>query len=155
LLPFCAMGSTIGAVRGPDGCGYYSQGGPGEPTPSLVYVFKDGEVWAINTLFLSVLPDLILLEEARFTESLERCSDFLASIGIAGPYRWVAGMEGVQDRHLREDALGRKIGPCLVDVIESEGVFKSGDDARQTLEPFFEKFFEECGLERPSRLPAR
>ncbi|MFY9559604.1 MAG: hypothetical protein WAQ52_05155 [Terriglobales bacterium] len=152
LLPFYDPGSGTGGVRGPDGCGFYYNNGPG-PAPSLVYAFSDGEVWSINTLYLAIRPDLILFEENRFVRSLEQCVDFLNGLGIPGPYRWVAGFEGVRDRHLLEDNFRRKRGLCLVDVIEFEGSFKSGDNAQQILEPFFEEVFEKCGLERPARAP--
>jgi hypothetical protein len=40
----------------------------------------------------------------------------------------------------------------LVDVIEWEGSFKTGDSAKARLEPFFEEVFERCGLTRPAKV---
>jgi hypothetical protein len=142
------MTGAIGGVRGRDGYGYYDADGP-DPTSRLVYAFTDGEVWSINTIYLAIRPDLILLEEERVAKSLDQCVDFLKGLGIAGPYRWVAGLEGVLDRHLRVDAFGRKSGLCQEEIIESEGFFKAGDNAQQVLEPFFESLFDKCGLDRP------
>ncbi|MFZ0954036.1 MAG: hypothetical protein WAN17_17325 [Candidatus Sulfotelmatobacter sp.] len=148
LLPFYEPGPSIGSVRGVDGYGFYRSEGLTEPTGSLVYVFTDGEVWTINTLFLALRPDLLLLEEGKFVKSLEQCSNFLKGLNIPGPYRWVAGMEGVKNRHLREDRFGRRTGICLVNIIEEEGVLKSGDDPQKAIEPFFEEVFDKCGLRR-------
>jgi hypothetical protein len=151
LLPFYEPGSSFGGVRGADGCGFYNNVGP-EATPSLVYVFSDGEVWAINTMYLSIRPDLIFFDEDRIVKSLEQCVDFLKGLGISGPYRLIAGLEGILDRHLQEDTFRRKRGLCLVDVIEWEGSFKTGDSAKARLEPFFEEVFERCGLTRPAKV---
>ena len=63
-------GPSVGGVRGADGFGFYHNRGPAEPTPSLVYVFTDGEVWTINTFFALLTADLILLDETKFVKSL-------------------------------------------------------------------------------------
>jgi hypothetical protein len=65
----------------------------------------------------------------------------------------VAGFEGILDRHLRVDTFGRKTGLCQVDVIESEGFYKTGDNSQRALEPFFEEVFDKYGLDRPVRAP--
>jgi hypothetical protein len=152
LLPFYEPGSSIGGVRGPDGFGFYRDNGL-DPVPSLVYAFTDGEIWSINTLYLTIDLELIFLEEEKLVKSLDQCVDYLKSLGILGPYRWVAGLEGIRDRYLCVDAFGRKRGLCQVDIIESEGVFKSGDNSQQVLEGFFEEVFDKCGLDRPPKVP--
>jgi hypothetical protein len=128
LLPFYEPGGAIGGVRGPDGYGYYDSDGP-EPTSRLVYAFTDGEVWSINTLCLAIKPDLIRRRSHR-KEPRSMCVEFLKGLGIPGPYRWVAGFEGILVRHLRADAFGRKTGLCQVDIIESEGFYK--DNSQQS-----------------------
>lgn len=152
LLPFYEPSGSIGGVRGPDGCGFYFPDGA-KPTPSLVYAFTDGEVWAINTLYLSLVPGLIHLEEEKLVKSLDQCIDFLKGLGIPGPYRWVAGLEGVHDRCLRVDHFGRKIGLCQESVIEFVGSYKTGEKSQQVLETFFEEVFDKCGLTRPAIAP--
>jgi len=154
LLPFYEPGGSIGGVRGPDGCGFFNEFGA-EPTPSLVYVFTDGEVWSINTFYLAVKRDLIYFEEQKIVKSLQDCVAFLSGLGIPGPYRWVAGFEGIRERYLRENIFGMKSGLCQLDVIESEGTFRAGDDAQLTIEPFFEKVFDQCGVDRPSKDPVK
>jgi hypothetical protein len=148
VLPFYDPGGSIGGMQGPDGSGFYDAEGP-EPTSRLVYAFTDSEVWSINNINLSLLPDLILFEEEKLVQSLDPCVDFLKGLGIPGPYHWVAGVEGVLNRYLRQDAFGRKSGTCQIDLIESEGFFKAGDDPKAVLEPFFEEVYDKCGLDRP------
>ena len=70
-------------MRGPDGYGFYDGDGP-EPTSRLVYVFTDGEVWSVNTLYLAIKPDLILFEEDRIVKSLDQCVEFLKGLAIPG-----------------------------------------------------------------------
>ena len=155
LLPFYDPGPSIGGVRGPDGCGFYHNRGPEEPTPSLLYVFADDEIWSINTLRLALRQDLLLLEEDQWLQSLGQCVDFLHNqLGVKGPYRCVAGVEEVLERHLREDIFRRKSGLCLVPTIEREQLFRLGDDPRDVLEPFFEEVYDKCGLTRPQRATA-
>ena len=114
-------------------------------------MFTDDEIWAINTLRLSLRSDLLLLEEDQWVQSVRQCIDFLHNhLSVNGPYRCVAGVEGVLDRYLREDSF-RKSGVCSVPTIEVEKFFKLGDDPRDVLEPFFDEVFDKCGLTRPLR----
>lgn len=155
LLPFYDPGQGIGGVWGSDGCGFYNNYGPLEPAPGLVYVFTDDEIWTINTLRLSIRPDLILLDEAQFVKSLAQCVAFLnEQLGASGPYRCVAGMEDVMDRYLWEDDFRRKSGQCSVGTVEVEEFFKLGDSLQDVLEPFFEEVFDKCGMRRPERAAA-
>jgi hypothetical protein len=98
VLPLCELAGSVGLVRSGDGCGYYPLLGK-ESSPSGVFIFSDGEIWAISTFFLAFKPEWILLEEARFTSSLEQCADFLNRLAIPGPYHWVAGTEGILNRY--------------------------------------------------------
>lgn len=153
-LPFYDPGPGTGKVRGEDGCGFYSFAGPKEPAPSLVYVFTDCEIWTINTFFAQLTQDLILLDEGQFVRSLEQCVKFLGGLGVPGPYRWVAGLEAVKNRYLREDEFRRRTGPCLADTIEEKGLISAGDSAEASLESFFEEVFDKCGLRRQQKTAA-
>ncbi len=72
---------------------------------------------------------------------------------------------GLTNAHLSKAAKGAaasvvvmpariKDGPapatCQVDLIESEGLFKAGDNPKAVLEPFFEEVYDKCGLDRPA-----
>lgn len=144
LVPLCAYGQYSSFVRGNDGVGIHAAL-KGEPSPTLVYAFKTGEVWAINAWVLEQAKGRIVLEEDRFSKSLEALAVFLKSLGMAGPYRWIAGMEELKGRYLE---VGRRLGtygPCMENVIEKEGGYRTGDDAVQSLRPFFDEIFDQCG----------
>jgi hypothetical protein len=126
------------------------------PSPGIVFVFTDGEIWAIDTYPLTALPKLIVLDESKFARSLQESAAFLKDrLSIPGPYRWVAGIEGVKGRSLplSNNLLAGARGPCAVDPIEEDGSFIIDQDPAAVLEPFFEKVFESCGVARPRRAP--
>jgi hypothetical protein len=148
LVPLCEYGQYLGLVRGNDGVGIHSAL-KGEPSPTLVYAFTTGEVWAINAWVLERAQGRIVLEEDRFSKSLETLAFFLKSLGMVGPYRWIAGMEELEGRYLDSGARFRAYGPCMKNVIEKDGTYLPGDDAALSLRPFFDEIFDQCGTERP------
>jgi hypothetical protein len=154
-MPLLGAYSNILSVRGGDGAGLCMPLGDG-PSPGIVFLFTDGEIWMIDTYPLAALPKLISLDESKFARSLQESGAFLNDrLGIPGPYRWVAGLEGVKGRSLAvsNNRFGGTRGPCTVDPIEEEGTFEAGEDPAAVLEPFFEKVFESCGVVRPHMRP--
>jgi hypothetical protein len=134
-------------ARGSDGIGLCMPLDP-EPSACLVYVFTDGEIWAIDTFSFKALPKLIQLDELGLALSLKQFAVFLNDhLKIPPPYRWVAGIEGVQGRALPVGNYQSR-GPCIADVVEEEGIFNIGDDPAAALEPFFEQVYEQCGVGR-------
>ncbi len=81
---------------------------------------------------------MIVLNESRFAQSLQMSADFLSRLGFNGPYRWIAGMEGVNGRFISSDGT-RKWGPCMSDTMAVPGTFNLTDDPADALEPFFRK----------------
>lgn len=137
-------------LRGAEGAGLCTPLDP-EPSPALVYVFTDGEIWALDTYPFKALPKIISLDEQRLSETMKVFAKFLEdTLQVPSPYRWVIGLEGVKGRSLPGQNYGVR-GPCTTDLIELEGVFKTGDDPAQLLEPFFEQVFEQCGVTRQPR----
>jgi hypothetical protein len=154
-MPLLGAYSNILSVRGGDGAGLCMPLGDG-PSPGIVFLFTDGEIWTIDTYPLAALPKLISLDESKFARSLQESGAFLNDrLGIRGPYRWVAGLEGVKGRSLplSNNLLAGARGPCAVDPIEEDGSFIIDQDPAAVLEPFFEKVFESCGVARPRRAP--
>jgi hypothetical protein len=150
-LPLYGGGGQSSSVRNNDGFGLCAVF-PNHPAVSVVYVFTDGEIWAIDTFSSQSLPDVIPLDESMFVNSLQQCADFLRELNINGPYRWIAGFEGVNARFIDRpnDPMRRKAGPCMADVIEREGTFKTGDNPTSALELFFADIYDQCGLRRPT-----
>ena len=109
ILPLCDANDFPSLVWSSDGCGFIRRVGK-EPSHTVAYMFTDGEIWAISTTFLHFYPELIVLEEERYVKSLERCAEHLRMTGIKEPYRWVAGMEGIEGRYL-PSARGLMRGP--------------------------------------------
>ena len=153
-FPLSALGGANAIISSSDGCGICLSTNT-EKTPNLVFVFKDGEVWAINTFSLQNRQQLIILDEPIWARSLQAAAEFLNAAGFPGPYRWIAGMEGVNGRYfMPKDALQRKFGPCLSDIPQKEGIFNLEDDPAKALEPFFELVWDQCQVERPKNNPS-
>jgi hypothetical protein len=152
LIPLYRPYSNTFSVRGADGAGVIPLR-DSDSTPALVFMFTDAEIWTVDTYSLEALPELIPLDEAGFGKSLEQCPTFLRDrLGIGGPFRWVAGLEGVSGRALPipNDRFGRTRGPCAKNLIEKSGTYSLGDDPAGALEPFFAEIFEQCGAMRPA-----
>ncbi len=59
-------------------------------------------------------------------------------------------MEGIQNRRLvLADRPNAKLGTCIVDRIEKDGMYDASQDPGLALRPFFEEVFEVCGAVRP------
>ena len=150
-VPMMQIPTSIGFVRGEDGCGYYR--GFDVDANCVAYVFNTGELCIVNSSVVGA-SQYVLFEESIFFETLNQCCLFLDRLGCTRPYRWVAGMEGLHRRHLVSNSARRTIGPCLADVIEEEGTYAKDENAAGLLAPFFEKIFDKCGARR-TRGPSR
>jgi hypothetical protein len=154
LMPLYGRYSNTFSVRGGDGAGVFPLP-DSESTPTIVFMFRDAEIWAIDTYPFRD-PKLIPLDEDGYAKSLRHCANFLSQrFRIGDPFHWVAGLEGVSGRLLPipNDRFGRKRGPCAADLIEHEGSFRLSDDPYDALGPFFEEVCEQCGVKRPPRKP--
>lgn len=149
IVPLVRPAQSIGFVRGEDGGGFYPVQGT-DMVNSVAYVFNTGEIWVIDA-WLSQIPQYLELDERIFSATLQQCAEFLSRIGIGGPYKWIAGMEGIQDRRLvLADRPNARLGTCIVDRIEKDGMYDTSQDPGLALGPFFEEVFEVCGAVRPA-----
>jgi hypothetical protein len=147
MVPLLHMSQSIGFVRGADGGGYFSVEGE-DTTWSVAYVFTTGEIWLIDS-WLARVPNYVQLDEAAFTATLSKCATFLSErFGLAGPYHWEAGFEGISGRMLSLPGQYIAKGTAVGDVVEASGEFQLGDDAVETLRAFFEKVYDCFGLRR-------
>lgn len=123
VLPLFDLRTTTGQVLASDGSAYFKTIDE-KKTPQTVFAFTDAEVWAIDTWTLRQFPNLVYLDETRFTRSLQMAAEFLDRLGFKGPYRWIAGMEGVNNRFLSSPN-GPKRGLCMSDTLKKRGYFQS------------------------------
>ncbi len=158
LSPFYG---DAGFLREEDGFGVYAfKGDDSSETNSVAFVFETGEIWSIDTTLLSFDgEDRLFFEEIakRYTTCLEKYGHFLQLLDIVGPYRWIAGLEGVKKRHLVIPAPPKhmSIGPgpvCRADVITEEGTYDTKEPPASSLRPFFDLIFRKCGTSRPDYL---
>jgi hypothetical protein len=127
-------------------------------TDFVAFAFKSGEVWAISTYPLRTNPDdlFVVVIEQMLTETLPVFAQFLTTLGMRSPYRWVAGLAGVRGRQLEYPvAPGRMRIPgwgshkCVSEHIISEGSYDTVQSPTNALLPFFNEIYEKCGIERP------
>ena len=162
LSPLLHESGGYGTIRGEDGIGLYrSPHGVPEDAPirtdSVAFAFHTGEVWAVDTARLKLAGNALPFLEPYFAEALDDYRRFLARLGIAPPYRWLAGVTGVKGRHFQfPTAPGQyRLGPgprCAADTIAAEGTDTEGMTAYQALMPLFKAIFEKCGFPRPAHL---
>jgi hypothetical protein len=104
-----------------------------EPIPCVAYLFKTGEVWAIDAYHLAI-QNVIPFVEPYFISAFENYMAFLRKqLQIAPPYRWIAGVEGVQGRPIEipRPVPGQLIidgsrGSCMSDIVVKEGTHAEG-----------------------------
>ena len=143
--------STLHFLRAQDGFGIYFAVGAAE-TNSVVFAFRTGEIWSVDTGLLASCPDDLpeLLIEKAYGERLQGYARFLQNIDISPPYHWIAGLIGVKNRRL-EVRNHSFPGPlCLAEMISVEGLYSPEQMPETALHPFFERIFEECGIPRSS-----
>jgi hypothetical protein len=110
-----------------------------------------GEIWSIDTGLLASCPNDLpqpLLEKA-FADHLRGYAHFLQGLGINPPYRWVAGVTGVNGRRLEVPNTSFSRPLCLAETIIDEGTYDLEQKPAVALQPLFEEIFAECGVPRP------
>ena len=153
VFPINAPDGSLNLWRAKSFDGYALCVGIAKQTPiSAVQAFTCGEVWSLDTFYLSEAAPALLLDEPKFVEALTHFAGVLRRLGVPAPYRWIAGVEGAEGRVLVSENSGRKIDGnhhCVSALIEKRGAF-SGEapEAAKALEPFFAAIFEMCGVPR-------
>jgi hypothetical protein len=160
IMPLLNGAGGYGNIRAPDGIGiYYADGSP--TTTDTVFLFNTGELWSIDTYLLNAMAkeNGISLIEDYFKKALDQYSSVLTNLGIAPPYRWIAGMDGIRGRGIYVPSPPGQIssfpgphGRCLLNVVAEEGLHSPGDAPLKSLKPFFFKLFDSCGVNLPEWL---
>lgn len=145
-------GRQLHSLRGHDGFGVCATT-DGETTPAVIYCFPSGEVWTVDTTYLDSDPkSQVHFSEGSFAHALRDGSRLLQRLGIAGPFRWIAGLEGVKHRSLTPVGHAYTVTPppFLVDAVTQEGTYSGEEaDALAALEPFFHEAYDKAHLRRP------
>ena len=147
----------LGHIYADDGFGVYVHRIPPQPSPCIAFVFKTGEVWAIDTHHLSV-NNVIPFVEPYFITAFERYTALLhKQLGVAPPYQWIAGIEGVKGRAIevplnapRQVLIEGARGSCMSPAVVVPGTHREGSDPRESLRSFFIQLFDSCNVRRPT-----
>ncbi len=145
------QGGNPYGIRGADGYGLGINVSNGR-TFSVVYAFDRGEIWSIDAGYLEFAKDKIFFSPEQYTQALVAFSALLGRLGIAGPYRWKAGLDGIRGRVLQPVGRSYVFPPpaSVANSVERQGDFLGKpEDAAQALEPFFAAVFDLGHLTRP------
>ena len=154
LIPLTRRWSGMDYLRRPDGFGVYAiVGNDVRETPAVVIAFTSGEVWSVDASYLEEMKEYkqIPAPEGFYPAALKQYAGFLSNLGIEPPYRWIAGMEDLRGRGVRDPAspMRAPIGPCTDDVIIREGLYTPGESPEAALRQFFARLFDACGVSYP------
>lgn len=133
-------GMNFRGVRGPDGYGLYAAAGSENPAVAVAYVFRSGEIWSIDTYKIEFGEQRLFFSPKSFSVALAQFAQLLSSLGVAGPYSWQAGLEGIRQRRLYLEGRSYQFEPqsILVNEVCVEGEFDGNPElAHQALLPFF------------------
>jgi hypothetical protein len=145
LLPLSRGWSGYSFMRASDAFGIFPAMGDGQDDASAaLMIFTNGEIWSVDAYFLEAMSttdrNSIPLKEDYFVDSLEEYGALLAALGIAPPFRWMAGMENLSGRGIFVPVKPGQFamhtgtsGYCLEDVVASEGLFSPADSAALAL----------------------
>jgi hypothetical protein len=160
LPPLSRDWSGYGFLRGPDGYGLYAAlGDQREKARAVVYAFATGELWSIDTYWLESMSRenrrSVPSVEQQFRQTLKDYADFMLSLDIKPPYRWIAGMEDLKGRALfvppppgHTRMTDQPQGKCLVPVVEVAGVYSPEQSVGEAMKPFFTKLYDSYGVAR-------
>ena len=155
FIPHIATRGSYSCFRAGGGVGMY--GVTDEPSRALdaIIVFCTGEIWSVDAWQMLAYgrrdPPVLLLKEDDFARSPVNYATFLNNIGANPPYRWIAGIENIEGRHLGIQKIELHNAVCLVDLIEEEGIYTMDIDPKQALCHFFSKIYDSCGVKRPGK----
>jgi hypothetical protein len=139
-----------------DGFGIYVLRIPPGPSPCIVFVFRTGEIWAIDAYHL-VVNNVIPVVEPYFISAFDNYTKFMREqLHISPPYQWVAGIEGVRGRAIEVPlhAPGQVLiagarGACMSDTVVIKGTYAEGANPRTSLRPLFAEVYDRCAVQRP------
>jgi hypothetical protein len=161
LTYYATSSGGLSFLRSDDGAGVCPGIGRDHSRPievtSVAFALVTGEIWSIDTTFLSLDQETIPFIEEYLSRCFADYLRFLESIGLEAPFKWIAGMTGVKGRRLQvpppPNHYSMSAGPrCASATIVSSGRYDLGQAPSVALTPFFNDIFEKCGRPRPEYL---
>ncbi|TWB77196.1 hypothetical protein FBZ87_1038 [Nitrospirillum amazonense] len=117
------------------------------------FLFETGEIWGADSYVLAAETGYISIDRPMMVDSIKKYREILKKLGVLGPYKWVAGFEGVRGRAPSLVDGGKSLfhrGVSLVDVIESQGELAADQEPDMAIKSFVRKIFDACGLDAPN-----
>lgn len=148
VLPLLAgPGGGFGTVRDEDGFGVYAGTGNPHETSWANYLFETGEIWGVDTWRVprTAHTKTISIPEDVLIETLAQFEECLGRLGLTRPFKWIAGIEGIEGRRLWVPYNHEPVGKCVSDEIVAEGKLEGEIGAAEALEQFFVKIYERAG----------
>ena len=129
-------------------------------TDSIAFAFLTGEIWCVDTgvLQISGRNHLYFLDIARtLVQRFRSYGGFLQCLSIEPPYKWIAGLEGVNGWRLKVPPPPNHVSTssgetCLSSVVVASGTYNPEEPAAMTLRPFFSQLFRKCGMTIPEHI---
>jgi hypothetical protein len=153
VLPIFGDARGVGELAAGDGFGLYARSPVATETSGVVFAFRTGEVWALDTYVQDALSQqrpnrAILTLEPQLTAAFARYVALLERLGAPKPYRWIVGMDGLLGRSIElpeEGALaGILRGDCVVNTVVTEGAWDGEKPAGEAIAPFFDDLYRAC-----------
>jgi hypothetical protein len=149
-----------GSFRNSDAYGVYpAMSSFDKPILAALMLFNTGEVWSVDAYHIEAAgrgdTPTVPLQESDWMSSLNAYASFLQALGVEGPYRWIAGMEGIKGRSVflphgkgYSSFYDGPRGQCFEDFVIEDGEFNVGEAPAEALLPFFNRLYEACGVSR-------
>jgi hypothetical protein len=152
VLPIFADARGAGELRAHDGAGVFTMSPTATQSSGVVFAFRSGEVWAVDTYVQDALSEqqpnrAILTLEPQLTAAFEAYVGLLDRLGAPGPYRWVIGMDGLMGRSmaLEDGAMsGLLRGESVLNTVVTEGDWDGTCSVEEAIQPFFDDLLKAC-----------
>lgn len=153
-------------LRAEDGMGAFATADPVNLPPetdSIAFAFNTGELWCIDTSVLGIAAKkkhLYFLDIARtLVPKFREYGQFICSLGLQPPIKWIAGIEGIKGWRLQVPPPPNHISispgdTCFKDVVEAEGTYDPTQPPALALLPLFTRLFRVCGKTIPPHIDA-
>jgi hypothetical protein len=152
------LGHVGGRLKSPHGIARYQSSHP--PLAETVsFLFRSGEAWSVDTTVLLPFHEqrYFMLNQVRKTlpQLAQNFADALVGLGLRPPFKWIAGIEGVEGYRLAFDtrAMSEPAYPPLgAESVVVEGTYSPGDEPSLIADAFSKRVFAECGRTMPQDL---